>query len=316
MIFIRRNETDPFFNIAAEEFVLKNIADDVLMLWQSSESVVIGKHQNIMLEVNLRFTLNESIPVLRRISGGGTVYHDRGNLNYSLITTGKDQSKLINFKKFTYPLIVFMKLQGLVATFEGKNNLTVKGKKFSGNSAHVFKTRILHHGTLLFDTNLERLEKAISLSDAKINDKSIRSIRAKVGNIAGFLQRKMSLNEFRHSLEVFLLHYYNIKTIREFSDKEKRQIATLAKTKYNSKEWIFGYSPNYRFKKEADTAYGKMCADINVSKGIISELCLEIEGKRLTQVERRLIGCMHEPQSLTKHLNSNAFTKVLLEVLY
>ena len=129
MIFVRRPQTNPYFNIAAEEFILKNSSEDVLMLWQSEPSVVVGKHQNTMAEVNMDFVRENNIPVIRRISGGGTVYHDLGNINLTQISTFRKTNQLIDFRKFTKPVIAFLKQFGLEASFTGKNNLTVNGKK-------------------------------------------------------------------------------------------------------------------------------------------------------------------------------------------
>ncbi|HEY9115846.1 MAG TPA: lipoate--protein ligase family protein, partial [Bacteroidales bacterium] len=201
MIFIYQPETDPFFNIAAEDFLLKNSPDDFIMLWQNKPSVIIGKHQNTFAEVNLDFVNKNNIPVIRRMSGGGTVYHDLGNINFTMITSENNPEKLIDFRKFTEPLILFLKSLGIEAAFESKNNLKVNGKKISGNSAHVKKDKIMHHGTLLFNTNLRNLENSIKPPKTNITDKAVKSVRATVTNISKELDDKMPIEKFRFELQ-------------------------------------------------------------------------------------------------------------------
>lgn len=271
MIIIYRNETSPQFNIAAEEYVLKHFTEDVLMLWQSEPSVIVGKHQNIMAEVNLKYTLRNNIPVIRRISGGGTVYHDFGNLNYTLIKTETNRERLIDFKNFLEPILHFLKNLDLNTGFQGKNNLVVNGRKFSGNSAHVFKNRVMHHGTLLFDTDLDKLEKVIGLSKATITDKAIKSIRATVTNIADELPVKMSFTEFKRSLTTFLFNYYNIKTQLNFTEADRAAINTLINEKYATAQWTYGYSPAYKFENQIGGNHLKL----HVKKGFIEMITIE-----------------------------------------
>ena len=292
MIFIERPETNPYFNIAAEEYVLKHFEEDVLMLWQSEPSVIIGKHQNTLTEVNLDFIRDNHIPVIRRISGGGTVFHDLGNLNYTLITTGTVQERLIDFHKFTKPVRVFLSAFGIHSEFEGKNNLSIQGRKFSGNSAHVFKKRVMHHGTLLFETDLDRLEKSIHPDKLNIKDKAVQSIRATVGNIAEHLPADYSISQFRNAFKNFLFGYLQISKIRSFSPAAISEIEKLADKKYKQWEWNFGYSPAYTFQNEVDNISVKLF----VKNGIINEIEIEgeIESKEL--LTERLKGTAHRLQ--------------------
>ncbi len=316
MILIKRPETEPRFNIAAEEYAVKYINDDVVMLWQSENSVIVGKHQNTVKEVNVPFVYRNKIPVIRRISGGGTVFHSPGNLNYTLITTHNDQSKLIDFRKFTKPVMEFLNRYGIKSSFEGKNNLYVNGKKFSGNSAHIFKNRIIHHGTILFDADLNLLEKVIMPSVAVTEDKSINSVRATVANLKPLFKNQIDISGFKTLLEDFLLFYYNIEKTREFTGEEKEGIAELSEEKYNKIEWNWGYSPDYIFKNEKDTVYGSFSVTLNVSKGIISDIRLFFEGKRLVNMEKKLTGKWHEPGTIYNVLNGNKFIETIGEVLF
>lgn len=268
MILIKRNNTNPYFNIAAEEHFLKNYSEDILMFWQSSPSVVVGKHQNTMSEVNINFAHKNNIPVIRRISGGGTVYHDEGNINYSIITSSDNTEKLVDFRKFTEPIIGFLDSLGLVAVFEGKNNLTINDKKISGNSAHVFKNRVLHHGTLLFNTNLDTLVTSISQSDFSITDKSVKSIRANVVNIADHLPQHISTEEFMQKMIIYFCNYYNIDSTVGLSDNDTTSIEELVKNKYKLWDWNYGYSPAYNYKHELNG----IKLNMRINKGIIENI--------------------------------------------
>ena len=298
MIFVERPETNPYFNIAAEEYVLKHFEEDVLMLWQSKPSVIIGKHQNTLTEVNLDFTRDNNIPVIRRISGGGTVFHDLGNLNYSLITTGTNREKLIDFHKFTNPVRAFLSTLCIPSEFEGKNNLTIQGKKFSGNSAHVFKKRVMHHGTLLFETDLNQLEKSILPGKLNIEDKSVQSVRATVGNIAEHLPIDYSFSQFRNEFKIFLFDYFNISEIRSFSPSDHFEIQKLADEKYKKWEWNYGYSPAYTFQNKVDNISVKLSVKNGIINGV--EIVSELENKSL--LKEKLMGTAHRPEQIAEVL--------------
>ena len=316
MLYIRRNEYNPWFNLAAEEYVLKQFSEEVIMLWQSRPAVVVGKHQNTVAEVNIPYAYKENIPVIRRISGGGTVFHGPGNLNFTHIHTGKNQSGLVDFKAFAKPVVAFLKHYGVTAKPEGKNNLCVAGKKFSGNAAHVFKNRIIHHGTLLFDTDLTQLEQVIAPSKADIKDKSIASVRASVGNLKTYLPEFPDFKSFKDRFEAFLLTYFAVDTVREFTHKEREEIETLVREKYETIPWNFGYSPNYRFNKELKTEHGEMHVEMKVTKGIISDIRLFYEGKRLTTIEDKLKGKGHDPVTIHQELSSNRLAKRVIDLLF
>ncbi len=316
MIFIRRPQTNPYFNLAAEEFLLRNSREDVLMLWQSEPSVVVGKHQNVMAEVNMDFVRENNIPVIRRISGGGMVYHDLGNINLTQISASRKTDQLIDFRKFTQPVIDFLKQFHLEALFEGKNNLTVNGKKFSGNSAHVFKNRVMHHGTFLYDTDLSRLEKVIHPGNNHITDKSIKSIRATVGNISEYLESPISTEAFMQRLELFLKDYYHISTTVDLSPEEQQAIEKLMEEKYTRWEWNVGYSPKYVIRGERDTEYGKFHVALKVREGKIADIQLLFEGKQLEKTEQKLLGQKHDKIHLQKILAGNRFSEVIINTLF
>ncbi len=256
------------------------------MLWQSSPSVIVGKHQNVFKEVNVPYVIENNIPVVRRISGGGTVYHDEGNINYSMITESSQKNSLINFRKFTETVIEFLKTFGLEAKFEGKNNITLNGKKISGNSAHIFKNRIIHHGTLLFDTRLDELEKTISPQNHDIDGNSLPSVKATVTNISGYID--ISRDEFINKFKTFALNKLNVIETELLTKEDIKNIRQLVEKKYSTPAWIYGYSPDYTFKNKA---YGEEIK-LHVKKGMITSV--KLTGK-LKPFEDLITGKIHEP---------------------
>ncbi len=291
MIYIGKNSYDPYFNIAAEEYILKHFTEDVLMLWQSEPSVVVGKHQNTLAEINHQFIEENKIPVIRRISGGGTVYHDRGNLNYTLITTNEQKDKLIDFKKFTNPVIAFLKTHDITAMFEGKNNLKIDGKKISGNSAHVFKNRVMHHGTILFDSDLQRLDEAIISSSHQMHDKAVKSVRATVTNLKHHFNNDISFIQFKTMFRDFLFASLDIKESRNLSKHDMSEIGKLVKNKYQKWDWNYGYSPAYVFRNELNGNKIRL----TVKNGIIEK----VEMEPANELAEKLLGVKHHKDELT-----------------
>ncbi|OFY48339.1 MAG: hypothetical protein A2W85_10230 [Bacteroidetes bacterium GWF2_41_31] len=305
MIYLDKQSTDPWFNLAAEEVALKNCSEDILMLWENQPSLVLGKHQNAMAEVNHAFVFKHQIPVIRRISGGGTVYHDHGNLNYSVITTVENQERSIDFHQFAEPIILFLKQFGLEVTFHGKTNLAVNGRKFSGNAAHVFKNRVLHHGTLLFNTDLNKLEQSIRPTEALIQDKSIKSVRSEIINLQTLLPGIQALSEFQLQFKQFLEGYFSITQSRTFTASEREEIQRLVIEKYRTPDWNYGYSTAYQFNKSGNLLGRKAELNLEVKKGIIVALQLQstILPKSLIQsIQQQLINKPHHPQAMNTNI--------------
>ncbi len=300
MIFINRPETDPYFNIAAEEYILKNFKEDLMMLWQSKPSVIIGKHQNALTEVNFEFIEKNNIPFIRRISGGGTIYHDLNNINYTVIRTGERKDRLIDFREFLKPLIDFLTTIGIHASFEGKNNLIISGKKISGNAAHVFKNRILHHGTLLFSTDLEILEKTLIPLRLNIEDKAVQSIRKVVTNISDNLTKKLSVGEFKVLLQEYLFKYHDVSEIVNLNESDILAINKLADEKYRQWKWNYGYSPKYTFRNE--TNHGQI--KIEVKNGMIAGASVIPDTADLKLITEKLIGLPHRKSEILAILNT------------
>ncbi|MCF8359486.1 MAG: lipoate--protein ligase [Prolixibacteraceae bacterium] len=297
---------DPAFNLAAEESLFRNSDDDLLLLYINSPSVVVGKHQNALAEVDPWFLYENNIPVLRRLSGGGTVYHDLGNLNFSFHKTVDDPAK-ISFSVFTQPVAEALKKMGIPAEMNKRNDIIVDGFKVSGHAEHVFRKRVLSHGTLLFNTNTENLSKALRTIPGIYSGKGIKSIPSKVTNLSGFLKKPLSIHEFTNKL---LSHFSGSNdSIQAFSVSETENVEKLANEKYRNWEWNYGYSPAYDFHKKGMLNHeNPFTCKLHVEKGIITEA--GIEGKKrppwLLTIEKKLPGFRHEIETLKNFIEANA----------
>jgi lipoate-protein ligase A len=292
---INQTSTDPYFNLAAEEYFLKNFQEDFFMLWRSRPSVVVGKHQNALAEINHEFVRLHEIPVARRLSGGGTVFHDPGNVNFTFIRNVANISE-VNFKVFTVPVIEALKKLGVEAYTTGRNDLLIDGKKISGNAEHVHRNRVLHHGTLLFDSHLEALKGALKVDLSKFEDKAVQSNRSEVTNIANYFQNPISVEEFTEFLFGEISQNYPEFRVYEPTPEDIEAIEKLSIEKYQTWDWIFGYSPRYRFTNSLDTANGEISVSFLVEKGHIAEASISgaIPPEIGPKIGERLLGCRHD----------------------
>ncbi|MBN1989805.1 MAG: lipoate--protein ligase [Bacteroidales bacterium] len=316
MLCIKHPNTDPQFNLAAEEHVLKNIADDVFMLWRNEPSVIVGKHQNTLAEINLDFIREKQVKVVRRLSGGGAVFHDLGNLNFTFIMNG-DEGNLVDFRKFTKPILDVLLKLGVEAKFEGRNDLTIEGKKFSGNAEHVYKNRVLHHGTLLFSSQMADLSEALKVNPLKYQDKAVKSVRSRVTNISEHLKQQMDVEAFRDLIMQHIIEVYPDCIAYDYSPTDLSTINNLRATKYSTWDWNFGYSPKYMLEKMVKTTGGNVEFHLNVEKGLISELKIYgdfFNKKDVAEIEKLLIGCPHDVDHVTEKLTAINFPDYFVNI--
>lgn len=300
MLCIKDSHTDPYFNLAADEYVLKNFTEDCFMLWRNAPSIIVGKHQNTLSEINIDYVKEKQIKVVRRISGGGAVFHDLGNLNFTFVRNG-EAGNLVDFRKFTRPIIEVLQRMGINAKFEGRNDLTIEGKKFSGNAEHVWKNRVLHHGTLLFSAIMTDLSAALKVNPLKFKDKAVKSVRSRVTNISEHLEEKMDVLEFRDRIMQYIMEMYPESKMYEYSEKDIQGIEKLRDEKFSTWDWNFGYSPKYGFEKLIRTEGGNLEFHINVEKGVISGI--KIYGDFFHKydidiIENALIGVQHDKDAI------------------
>lgn len=286
MLCIRLENNDPYFCLAAEEYLLKNFTEDIFMLWQSHDTVVVGKHQNLLAEINYRYCRENNIALARRISGGGTVFHDHGNVNFSFIKNVAGPHD-ISFQRFTEPIRKALKELGVNAETSGRNDLLVGGKKISGNAEHVYKNRVLHHGTLLFNSDLKNLGQAIKVVPGKYQSKAVQSNRSQVANISSSLEKEMGIDEFiRFLLDFHLLSPEN--SVYCLTGADIQHIKKSVAGKFSTFEWQFGYSPAYSFKNEIKILGKQLNVELSVKQGLV-ENC-RVSGDFLTKEEAGVIG--------------------------
>jgi lipoate-protein ligase A len=285
---------DPFFHLAAEEFLLKNRGDDYFLLWQSTPAVIVGKHQNTLAEINYRYIIENKIDVTRRLTGGGTVFHGPGNLNFSFIRKG-EAGRLVDFAGFIAPVIGFIRTLGLEAIPGPKHEILAGGRKISGNAEHVYKNRVLHHGTMLFDANLDMLQASIQVKVGKYTDRAVQSNRGIVANIKDMLDKPLQYDEFRQGLFDFIMKYFNGRALM-FSEEDIKAIRKIENTKFRNWEWIYGWSPDYELHHEVRLSKLRMCINLMVHRGLIQTCRLtsaEIPESDLMNTSGMLQGVRH-----------------------
>lgn len=308
MIYLvdNRNETDPHINLAIEEFCLRHVSPtrSYIIAYVNRPSVIVGRHQNILQEVDLRFTEQERISVVRRISGGGAVYHDFGNLNYCFINT-YDRRSMANVHLTISPVRMALKELGVSANFNPKNDLFVDGRKISGNAQFSNTKRILVHGTLLFDSNLDYLKGALNPHSDHITSVARKSVASEVTNISPYLKTRLGLRDFRgRLLETVANLCGGMKTIR-LEPNDWQAIKRLSEEKYRTWDWNYAKAPAFNIHRKGCDAAGQIGYSIDVENGRIAAIRFEKEGQRyvgLTKIEDELVGVSFNRASIAARL--------------
>ena len=269
ILYYETNSTDPCFNLAFEEHLLKNKTEgNILMLWQNANTVVVGLNQNTAEEINPAFIQEHGITVVRRTTGGGAVYHDLGNLNYSFITDLGDAANM-SISQFSQPVCAALASMGVKAEVGGRNDIMIEGKKISGVAQRIEKHRILHHGTLLFSSDPLMIAGALHVDPSKFVSKSSKSVHSRVGNIKDYLPEEMTIQNFWRRLLQELAKEGAVKCT--LTDEELEQVETTAREKYRSWDWTYGKSPAYTLKNSARYPGGSLEVRLLVEQGIIRQ---------------------------------------------
>jgi len=306
MLCIQSNTHDPYFNLASEEYLLKSFQDDLFLLYRNKPSIVVGKHQNTLAELNLSYVLENDITVARRISGGGTVYHDLGNLNFAFITTGED-GHLVDYRKYTRPLINAMKMMGISVVLGSRNELLLNKLKISGTASHVHKQRVLHHGTLLFSSSMDHLSMALIAPRGRFHDRAVRSIPSPVTNIIEHLDEKMEVADFQERIMEYIVKIIGGTSRYDYNDEDLRNISSLVDRKYGTWEWNFGYSPRYEFRKMLTCTEGNVFLQMQVERGVIRGVSLTgdfMSTRQVHSLEEKLMGVIHDPEAIRRRISN------------
>ncbi|MGI6358496.1 MAG: lipoate--protein ligase [Bacillota bacterium] len=306
MLHVINRQTDPYFNMAAEEYVLTHLAgdDDCFMLWQNRPAIILGRNQNAWEEINSQYVREQGIAVVRRLTGGGAVYHDLGNLNFTFIV--HDQGKGFDFHRFGQPIINALARLGVQAEMSGRNDILIAGHKFSGNAEYRYHDRLLHHGTLLFDCNLGVLSQALQVKPQKIASKGVKSVRSRVTNIKQHLPRELSLEDFRQAVLTAAAEQFG-STWRDYhwSEADLAVIAELQQQKYSTWQWNFGQAPAFNVRREKRYPFGEVDIRLQIERGHI--VACHIFGDffsnaDVTQLAARLQGAAFSPTGLQSAL--------------
>ena len=291
MKLVRLESQDAYFNLATEEYLFQRLdqAGAYFLIWQNRAAVVVGSHQNTIEEINLEFANTKGLQVARRLSGGGAVYHDLGNLNYSVIVHSDEMRW--DIKRMADPVVKALTSLGVNVEVNQRNDLLIKGKKISGSSQFIKGKRLLHHGTLLFNSDLETLSLSLEANNDHIESRSIKSVRSKVTNL-GDHYPDITIKKFITALIEILRQDSNFEKFF-LSDNELEEISLLSDNKYATWAWIYGKSPEFSVKKYRRFHQGEMQISLVVEKGIIQSLEIESDGwpnSSITEVERTLSG--------------------------
>lgn len=255
MIFIKNKITDVYFNLAMEEYIFEKFKEDeVFMLWINEPSVVIGKHQNLIEEVNMKYCFDNNIKIARRLSGGGTVVHDFGNLNYTYITNTTGDTAL-DFKEFLKPMYKALLNLNIDANISPRNDFRVEEKKICGHSQFMRKKRVLHHGCILFDSNLNNLKNALNVENKKIISKSAKSVKSSVTNLKEISKLDYEISDFLEKLKNEILKTQEDYEIYELTKEDILKIEKIKSEKYATKDWIYGQSPKCTFILDEERDY-------------------------------------------------------------
>lgn len=304
MLIIKDRTLDPAYNLALEEYLVTGFTQPIFRIWQNDRAVIVGRNQNTMQEINYAFLKERGIPVIRRMSGGGAVFHDLGNVNFTFVQkAGEDDFN--NYARFCAPIIAALLKLGVNAELSGRNDMLIDGKKFSGNAQYMWRDRMLHHGTLMLYSDIGEIKEALQVNPLKIESKGIKSVASRVTNIGEHLDKKISVPDFIAHILQTVKELFSDAEEYELTPADRAAVEKLRTEKYSTYEWNFGYSPNYSFQKEAYIKGGYFSIHLDIREGKIcaARIFGDYFGKKeVSDIERALIGKRHELEEISEVL--------------
>jgi lipoate-protein ligase A len=309
MIYIVSRSHKPDYNIALEEYCFKNLRqfNKIFILWINEPAIIVGKHQNTLAEINSRYVEEKGIHVVRRITGGGAVYHDLKNLNYTIISHEKGDGEF-DFKTFSQPVINTLAELGVTAEFSGRNDITINGKKICGNAQAYHNGRVMHHGCLLFDTDLSVLSQALETSKEVVETKGVKSVRSRVDNILPNLPEKITVQQFADRILTHMQQRYPEMVKYHFSEEELQVIEQARREKFGNWKWNFGLNPTAEIVRERRYPGGKIQVFVDTRKGMIQQISFFGTffgvNSDLTGVTERLKGVRYNSAAVHEALSS------------
>lgn len=300
MRFLKNNHTNPYYNMAFDEYCLEklSIEEPVFYLWQNRPSVIVGANQEVKTEVNLDYLKENGIDLVRRVTGGGAVYHDFGNLNYTIVGNSENLEK--DYPEYAGWMAQALQSLGVPATLSGRNDIMVEGRKVSGFAKRVCKTRLMVHGTLMYDVDIETLTKALNPSSIKLQSKGIASVRSRVANLKEYLSDCQDIHSFKNRLEQILSRNYEDQEYI-LSNQDLESIRQLAEEKFAQKNWIYGHAPKATYHNSAHWPCGNIQVHMDIASGKITSCRLDgdfIGNLPVSDLEALLIGSPYDRSSI------------------
>ena len=292
MRYLESPSRDPYFNLALEEYVFERMdkSKSYFLLWQNDNTIVVGKYQNTAEEIDQAYVDAHHIRVARRLSGGGAVYHDRGNLNFTFIVDRADAPGL-NFKIFVRPVVEALARFGVHAEFTGRNDLTIDGMKFSGNAQYARRGRLLHHGCIMLDSNLTSVADALRVKEAKFDSKAVKSVRSRVTTINAHAPAPISMEDFKRALKECAMASGELEPCT-LTEEDLAAIRKLRDEKYATWAWNYGFSPAYDMRREMKFPAGLVTAHLSAEGGKIKAVRFygDFFGGELGELEGAMVG--------------------------